>query len=261
MESSKLKLKTLGFVLLAFAALPAPWAADPLTSIEEEGLERTAEGQAAQQRINKVSEETRSLVDQYDAELKLVEGLETYVAMLDGQLDGQRHEIDTLQTSIGEVAVIERQILPLMARMVDTLEEFVDLDVPFLLDERNQRIARLRKLLERSDVTVAEKARRVFEAYQIETEYGRTIEAYKAKLALGDASYDADFLRIGRTALLYQTVGGEQLGFWDVSAGRWQPLDAVPYRRYIENGMKVARQEVAPELIFVPIETGEVESL
>ncbi len=247
--------------LVTVSGHPLPAEAEVLGQIEHEGIERTAEGQAAQQRIDRVSDRSRELLDAYRAELKLVEGLETYVEMLDRQLEGQRREVETLKTSIGDVAVIERQILPLMSRMIDTLEAFVQLDLPFLLEERNQRIARLRALLGRSDVTVAEKSRRVFEAYQIETEYGRTIEAYKAKLVLGDATFDADFLRIGRTALLYQTVGGEQLGRWDVPSGSWQPLEAVPYRRLIEKGLKVARQEVAPELITIPLSLQRVETL
>ncbi|TGD76164.1 DUF3450 domain-containing protein [Mangrovimicrobium sediminis] len=240
----------------ALTCVPAS-AADTLDQIEKEGMERSAEGRDAQAAINKVSDKTRDLVEEYGSELKLVEGLETYVAMLQRQLDAQDREIVTLQGSIGEVAVIERQILPLMSRMIDTLEEFVELDVPFLLVERRQRIERLRELLERADVTVAEKCRRVFEAYQIETEYGRTIEAYKAKLALDSGSFDADFLRIGRTALLYQTVGGDRLGFWDGEAGAWRELDGVPYRRFIEKGLKVARQEIAPELISVPVMPGQ----
>ncbi len=239
--------------LFALLVLPALVSADPLEGIEKEESARIAEGQAAQDKVDAISDHNRDLVDEYRAELKLVEGLETYVGMLDRQLQGQQQEIATLQTSIGDVAVVERQILPLMSRMIDTLDEFVQLDVPFLLDERRQRVQKLRALLSRADVTVAEKCRRVFEAYQIENEYGWTIEAYKAKLQLGEASYDADFLRIGRTALMYQTVGGERLGYWDPQAKKWADLDAVPYRRFIEKGLKVARQEVAPELIFVPL--------
>ena len=78
---------------------------------------------------------------------------------------------------------------------------------------------------------------------------------------LGEATFDADFLRIGRTALLFQTVGGEQLGYWDVPSGSWQALEAVPYRRLLEKGLKVARQKVAPELITIPLNLQQVEAL
>lgn len=232
-----------------------------LEQIEREGLARNEERVAKQGEVDATHAETRLLIDDYRAELKIVEGLETYIQMLDKQLGAQEADIATLQRSITDVAVIERQILPLMARMIDGLEQFVALDVPFLPEERARRVADLRKLLARSDVTVAEKSRRVFEAYQIETDYGRTIEAYRAKLSLGGASFDADFLRIGRVALMYRTVGDERLGFWDVKSGDWQSLGNTPYRRLMEQGLKVARQEVAPELLTVPLNMRQRESL
>jgi hypothetical protein len=229
-----------------------------LRAIESTGAARNEERRSAQSAIDEVHGETRRLVDEYRAEVKIVDGLETYIDMLDVQLGAQAEEIVTLQTSITDVAVIERQILPLLARMVDGLEQFVALDMPFLPEERTDRVTKLRALLARSDVTVAEKARRVFEAYQIETDYGRTIEAYRAKLALDGATFDADFLRIGRVGLLYRTVGDERLGFWN--GDTWESLPNAPYRRLLEQGLKVARQEVAPELITIPLVTAKVES-
>ena len=185
-------MRTTSWLLALFLSL-SPWvcaAQETVREIEREGLERTAEGSAAQQDIDELHNETRALIDDYHARLKLVEGLRQYNRMLQKQLDDQRDDIATLQTSIADVAVVERQILPLLSRMIDGLEKFVALDVPFLQEERSARTAKLRELLVRSDVTVAEKARRVLEAYQIENDYGRTIEAYKAKLDLVDASFE-----------------------------------------------------------------------
>jgi len=136
-----------------------------LDELEAAGLERAEGGRLAQQEAEALSSEARELLDAYQAELELVGDLETYVQLLDAQLAGQREEIATLQTSIADVAVVERQLLPLMLRMVDALSRFVALDVPFLLDERRDRVERLERLMTRADVTVAEKVRRVFEAY------------------------------------------------------------------------------------------------
>lgn len=245
-------LSTTVLLMLVFSILPA-MAQQKVKSIEQEGVKRTAEGQKAQQQVDVLNSDTRVLVDEYYAHLKLVEGLRQYNLMLQKQLDSQREEVATLEKSIGDVALVERQILPLMLRMIDSLDQFIVLDVPFLLDERRKRTAQLREMLSRADVTVAEKTRRVLEAYQIENDYGRTIESYKGKLTLGAGSFDADFLRIGRVALLYRTVGNGEVGFWDADSNVWQPLDSVPYRRYIEQGLKVASQEIAPELISIPL--------
>ena len=232
-----------------------------LEQIEDVGLNRLQDGQQAQAKVDEFVEQERKLVDEYQAQLKLVEGLETYIGLLDKQLLAQNQEISTLKASISDVAVIERQILPLMLRMIDTLEVFVDLDVPFLLQERHERIDSLRSLLDRSDVTVAEKTRRVFEAYQIESEYGRTIEAYTAKLDLPEKTYDAEFLRIGRLGLLYTVIGSDQHGYWDKTSQEWQALENSPWSRLIKTGLRVAHQEVAPQLIHFPLDpaTGVVQ--
>jgi hypothetical protein len=248
---------------LAVSALAVPGlhAQTALDDIESEGAERSEERREAQSRIDGVNQDTREIIDDYRAELKIVEGLETYISLLDQQLAAQDEEIGALQTSITDVAVIERQILPLLQRMIQGLEQFISLDVPFLPEERSERVDKLRGLLARSDVTVAEKARRVFEAYQIESDYGRTIESYRGKLALGSGSFDADFLRIGRVGLIYRTVGDERIGYWNPDAKRWDELPGTPYRRLIEKGLQVARQEVAPELISIPLDPASVEGL
>jgi hypothetical protein len=256
-----IRLPTKAALLPLLCVLPLMSAAQTnVQKIESEGIARSEERREVQQSVDAVHQETRSLIDDYRAELKIVQGLEDYIGLLDKQLASQDAEINTLQTSIADVAVIERQVLPLMERMIDGLEQFIELDVPFLLEEeRRGKISELRTLLPRADVTVAEKARKVFEAYQIENEYGRTIEAYTGKLELDGGSFDAEFLRIGRVALLYRTFGDARLGFWDSERNHWTELPASPYRRLIEQGLKVARQEIAPELISVPLNPSHVE--
>lgn len=234
-------------------------AQERLEQLEQEGVERIVETLAVEQRVSEISGRSRQLLDEYQAQLKLAQGLETYIDLLDRQLDGQREEVELLQESIANVAVVERQILPLMLRLIDSLEHFVELDVPFLLEERRERVVKLRQLMARSDVTVAEKTRRVFEAYQIENEFGRTIESYTAKLDLEGASYDAEFLRIGRLGLLYTTVGSNRVGYWDKASGSWQALKSTPWSRMIRQGLQVAKQEVAPQLVYAPLEPARVE--
>lgn len=225
-----------------------------LEAVERVGVERINTGQNAQREIDNISRESRELIDEYQAQLKLVQGLETYIELLDRQLLSQEDELRVLETSVSDVAVIERQVLPLMTRMIDSLESFIELDVPFLLDERRNRVDGLKSLLGRSDVTVAEKCRRVFEAYQIENEFGRTIESYTGKLELADGSFDAQFLRIGRLGLLYSTIGADRTGFWDIPSQSWQSLANAPWQRMIRDGLRVARQEIAPQLIYLPVD-------
>ena len=103
--------------------------------------------------------------------------------------------------------------------------------------------------MDRADVTNAEKYRRIVEAYQIENDYGRTIEAYRGTL---DNGKTVDFLRVGRIALVYQTLDGEETGVWDQGAQDWVELDDS-YRTSIKQGLKIARKQSAPDLIELPL--------
>ncbi len=251
------------FPLLAlFAALVAlshgvAFAQDPVEPVLQEEAERISDNQQAQRQVSDVHGDTLDLVSQYQVKLKVVDGLKVYNALLQDQLDAQDREATTLRSSIANATVIERQMVPLMMRMLNGLEEFIDLDVPFLLEERQERVDNLRALMKRADLTVAEKSRRVFEAFQIENDYGRTLEAYKGKLDLGDRSYDVDFLRIGRLALLYRSVGNDRFGHWDRQARQWVETDQSQFRRNVDRGLRIARQEMAPELVTIPVPPAE----
>ena len=208
---------------------------------------------AAQSQIDKIGDEAENLEGKYKQVLKVVEGLQVYNGLLQKQVDNQLSEMAALEDSIGKVSLIERQIVPLMVKMIESLAEFIRLDVPFLPQERDERIERLRALMERSDVTAAEKFRSVLEAYQIENEYGRTIEAYKGTLDLDEGTREVNFLRVGRVALLYQTDGGDLTGAWDQESRSWQTLAPEQYKQDVAKGLRVARKQVAPDLLVLPV--------
>ena len=88
----------------------------------------------SQSKIDALTEETRLLLSEYKTVLKEIEGLRVYNRQLEKQIASQEREMSTLLQSIDDVTLIERQITPLMLRMIDGLEQFVQLDLPFLLD-------------------------------------------------------------------------------------------------------------------------------
>lgn len=221
--------------------------------VTAEGVKRADAGAAEQQRVEQIAAQTDKLLADYNTLSKVVDGLITYNSLLQRQVDNQEIEKAALAESIDNVALIERQIIPLMTRMLDGLEEFIRLDTPFLLDERNERLERLREMMERSDVSSAEKFRRVIEAFQIENDYGRTIEAYKGTVPIDGNRQEVDFLRIGRVALAYQSVGGAHTGAWDPEVGDWVELDPAEFKNQVAEGLRVARKQVAPDLLVVPV--------
>jgi len=169
----------------------------------------------SQSKIDSISQQTDKLFNEYKVVSKEFDGLRVYNTQLEKQIANQLKEMESINSSIDQVTVIERQIVPLMLRMIDGLKQFVELDVPFLQEERDERISNLDQLMERADVSVAEKFRKVIEAYQIESEYGRTIEAYRGTIDIAGNQREVDFLRIGRVSLMYQTDDSKFSGIWD----------------------------------------------
>ena len=247
-------------LLAAFAAASAISLSLPLMAqttidqVTQAGEKRADDGAAEQLRVEQIANQTDQLLADFKTELKVVDGLKVYNGLLQRQIDNQEAEKTALTESIDGVALIERQIIPMMTRMLNSLEEFVELDTPFLLRERRDRLARLTDMLERSDVTAAEKFRRVIEAYQIENDYGRTIEAYKGTVAIDGREQEVDFLRIGRISLAYQTVGGQHTGAWNPETRTFVDLPPETFKSQITQGLRVARKQVAPDLLVVPVQ-------
>ena len=208
--------------------------------------------QASQERINEVVEGTRSLADQYRAINKEIDGLRVYNRLMTAQTNGQTATLDDIGLSMDQVDVINRQIFPLMERMIDGLKQSVALDIPFLIEERNERLVNLDVIMERSDVSVAEKFRKVMEAYQIELDYGTSNEWYRQSLDIGGAVREYNMLRVGRIGLYFQSDDTNITGWYNAEAGAFEML-GNEHRSEVRKGIRVARQLIAPELILLPV--------
>jgi hypothetical protein len=240
---------------LAFLAAGIASAEDIETAITEErqGNEKSVQ---SQERINSVDDQTDTMAGEYRAIIDQIESLRVYNAQLEKLVTSQEAELASLDFQIANVTVIGREVTPLMLRMVEGLDQFIQLDVPMLSKERSDRVAGLRELMDRADVEDSEKYRRIMEAYQIENEYGRTIEVYQDTLDIDGQERTLDFLRVGRISLLYQTLDGEEVGAWDQKSREWVKLGSE-YRDSIRKGVRIARKQLAPDLIRVPVSAPE----
>jgi hypothetical protein len=219
-------------------------------------LRRLDLAQESQERINGVVERTRSLGDDYRAINKEIEGLKVYNRLMTAQTNGQQATLDDIALSMEQVDSINRQIFPLMERMIDGLEQSISLDIPFLVDERNRRVADLKDILERSDVSVAEKFRKVMEAYQIEMDFGTTSEWYRGELNVDGSVREYNMFRVGRIGLYFQSDDTNITGWYNAHSGQYELLDNE-HRNEVRKGIRIARQLIAPELMLLPVQGPE----
>jgi len=172
-RATALGVVSLGVVLL-LTGRPLLAQQEDLTEKKKElesAIELRTEGnsQAAkvQDQIDEISDKTDELVTQYRTTLKQIDSIRVYNDQMRALIAAQEEEKQSLADQLGRVDLVGRSVTPLMLRMIDALEQFVELDVPFLLDERKARIAELRTTMDRADVTGAEKYRQIMEAFQI----------------------------------------------------------------------------------------------
>ncbi len=205
----------------------------------------------AQAALNQIRERTQDAAGRYAQALADAESLERFNSQLEEQVRSQEAEIASIEQQLLEIETTNREVQPLMQQMVDTLEQFVRLDVPFFLEERTARIENLKNLMPRADVAISEKYRLILEAYQIELDYGQTLEAYEGRLGTGADARTVEFVHLGRVSLMYRTLDGSETGYWDANQKMW--VVDPSYAEAVEEAIRVARDDGAPDLLTVPV--------
>jgi hypothetical protein len=258
MKMHRFKTIALAMTLSAGALLgTSVTQANSVDAVLKVSQSKTTAAQKSQKTVDKLASETGDLLQDYKTVMKQVDGLRVYNERLEKQIANQLMRIKDIEGSIEQVTVIQRQVTPLVIRMIDGLQQFVELDVPFHLKEREERIAFLRNSVDRSDLSVAEKFRQVLEAYKIENEYGRKIDAYKGTVAINGVDREVNFFRVGRIGLVYQTTDTEISGAWDKDAREFVQLDKGEYRNAIMKGLRIARKEASIDILKLPISAPE----
>jgi chromosome segregation ATPase len=222
-------------------------ADDKVSTVIGEQVKTEEAARASQKRVEQLDNEATKMLSDYRQMIAEAQSLKTYNAEIATQVTAQQAQVTQMTKQIGEIETTSREVLPMMQKMLATLDQFVSLDIPFLIDERTKRVAALKETMGRADVSISEKYRRIVEAYQIEMEYGRTLESYQGKI--GDKT--VEFLRAGRVSLMYQTLDGKETGYWDVDAKGWKVDNS--YKDSMRAGLKVAKKQAAPDFITVAI--------
>ncbi len=230
------------------ARVGAATSLSEITQLEFEVLEAGAQSQRA---IDALDDERSQLAARYRTTLKQNANLKKYNAQLRRAVQSQTDEIDSLHRQISRLSALERDIVPLMA---DMLEAFIKLDMPFLLRERTERVGKLRELFASGNVANSEKYRRILEAYQVENDYGRMIETYQHTIPLANSAsgQTVTFLNIGRIAYVYQTLDGKQSFHRSQQQRAWRALDKQ-YNAKITVGIRMASEQIPSNLLYVPL--------
>ena len=231
------------------------WAESPSQKLDstKKSVEQThQESKNSQNKINQWDDETRQALQEYKNTLKKTETLKIYNQQLSNYIQLQKEEMLDIRKKIEQVKNTGKEIEPLMIRMLESLENFIHLDVPFLLSKRQKRIQELKKALNRADVSVSEKYRQLMSAYKLELEYGKTLQSYKKIKKIEGKEITVDYLRLGRIVLIYKSLDGSLMGYWNQKQRKWEKLPRS-YKKSVSKAIKMAKKQVPPDLIRLPV--------
>ena len=245
---------SLGTVVLAgvFGLLATGAGATTLADVYAAADRINQQAKESQAKVDALNDEARDIYQDYKIVLQEIEGLRIFNRQLERQVATQEAQIAEITENMGEVADIQRQVVPLMDRMVIGLGQLIDNDMPFFMSERRDRLENLRDILDNPDVAVSEQFAAVLNAYQIENDFGRSMSAYTDEIDVGGTQRVVEILQVGRVALLYQTTDGEETGFYNKQERLWEELDDS-FQSSVRTGLRMAKKQAGQNLLPVPI--------
>lgn len=243
----------MGIVLMLLTVAPG-WAEkhDFSAQVKKPVREAIDTRQATQEAEEKWRDDKRKLVAVYEQLQQEQKQLQVRKDELRHEIAAARDRIALKEKQLQDIEQISTQMTPFLQDLVVRLRQMASGDMPFLTDEREQRIARLTGLMEDHEVSVSEKFRKTMEALLVEAEYGSTIEVYQQTIDVDGAPSLVNVFRLGRTSLFYQTLDQKRCGFYDVAAAAWRPLPA-DFNRSIQTAIEIGSKRRPVELLTLPL--------
>ena len=217
--------------------------------IQTEKIDFQAENQRL---IESLNTETENLISEHKKNIEEIESLSKYNYLLQEQIQVQLEQIENAEVTINKIAIAERKIPSLFFDMIEALDHSIEESLPFQKTDRKNRIAALKALIKRPEVTLSEKYQRILDAYRIENSFGKSISTSKETITLDQQELLVDILRIGRLALFYSTFSNDRVGMWDDSKQMWIELTRPLFKQNIRTAISVARGDKPHNLLTLP---------
>ncbi|EDY82573.1 hypothetical protein VDG1235_2196 [Verrucomicrobiia bacterium DG1235] len=254
---------SLGAALLTFGSLtlqaqntpetPTPPSPETIEQAVDTVVEREGDAIQTQSKIEALSDQTDTLESEYKAVIRELEVVNRYNDQMKQIIDSQKSEIAIIESDLAKLQDTQREIVPLLLRMIEALDQFVEADTPFLINERQGRVAELKELMNRGDISIAEKYRKVFDAYQQENNLARNIEATTGNVNYKGEDRTVNFLRVGRVAFFFKSLDGNLIARWDTKTSDWTVVEDDSEKLSILTAFKIARKEIPVDLLVLPV--------
>lgn len=231
--------------------LTAPAVAQGLDRAIATGEQATRRAEQVQQQINQLDDERSDMVGEFRTLLQRKTAAELYARQQAAAVESQEREIASLTDQLSRVDEITSQTVPMLETLIDDLDAFIDADLPFRLEERKDRIARLREYLNDPAISVTERYRQIMDAYTAEMEVGRKTDTWKETISVDDKEVTVDMVLFGRVALVYMDPTGRYAKRYDRDTQSWVDLEGR-YKPEIEKAIRIIQGKRTQDVMYVP---------
>ena len=223
-----------------------------------ETVARTVETQQQTQKKQEAwAEEKSDYAARYRAAKAQVDYLEKTKAFEQKEVSSLDAGIAELERRMVESAKLKDNLEDSLNVVVNRLDGWVKQDIPFLVQERNERLASVREAIAKPEVTGAEKLRRVLEALQVEANYGNTVDVSQERIKVGNEEISADVIRIGRVSVYWRSPDGKRVGEYDRASKQWVEMDKK-YLNSIADVREMVMRLRSTKVITLPL--GRIQS-
>ncbi|WP_025821709.1 DUF3450 domain-containing protein [Shewanella marina] len=230
--------------------------ADPLTQVQNADGKIQTEAAASQKKVDKYFDQAQDMLFEYGSVVDERESLKAYNDYVATLVADQEATMNLIQADIDGVDSLRQGVVPLMFKMVEALEQFVQLDLPFNSEVRAKRVQDLKELLYSSNVSLAEKYRLILDAYSIEREYGNFVAVKEGTVNIGGKDILVDIFNLGRVGLYAQSLDQKSGWMFNPETKAWDKLEDS-HLRELTKGIRIARKQGAPDLFALPVPAAE----
>lgn len=256
MSNNKIGKSLIASAIVGAFMLGGVAQASSLNEITAVGVQTVKASAQSQEKVNNIYEQSAELLAEYRVLVEQTENLKIYNDHVATLVADQDANLASLDRQIGTIEGTKQGIVPLMYRMVDTLEAFVKADMPIDVTKRLERIQRVRDSLSNSNVNTSEMYRLVIDAYQVERQLGTVLTTYTDKLTIDGNEKTVNFVVIGRVALLAQTLDDKQAWMWNKKTNQWEEL-GEEYLQSTKLAIRVAGKQAPVSLLKLPVLAAE----
>ena len=187
--------------------------------------ENTVEVGVMTQQIHEdwVDAERRLLAEIEEAERRIAH-VKWQRAKLRAYQEGIVEKISDLERKMVVMEAVNLELLPILEKNLDRLQETLESDIPGNMSERRKSLLHAEQVLNDYDMGLLDKTRAVLDSIAGEVDYGHQVNVAEDEIIVDGTGIRVKVLQVGRVGLYAVTLDGEKAFLWNGDDRSWRTV-------------------------------------